>query len=233
MRMSQRFIGLAFALLSLPITMGGSGNCGLVLDYTETFLVTDPVDTIVLIVTDGNLDATAYDRQAILLKRHTFGFQKQLGSPEYSVEDGVLRFEAICKSEHQCTHDHMFELPLGIGFDITMADAYIDLGYIDSDIKAKFDTGRFKGIRLTSPQVTIEAGTAEIDIDLAAVPEAVTVDLGEGNVILQVPAGSYRCIFAAESGSAASIGITCDDAATAVLDVSVKTGDITVTGVAP
>ncbi|MFY0539145.1 hypothetical protein [Nannocystis pusilla] len=55
------------------------------------------------------------------------------------------------------------------------------------------------------------------------------VDLGEGDVDLKVPAGSYRCNFASDAGEVTRSGITCDDAAAAVLDVQVGRGDITVT----
>lgn len=223
----------AFALLVMPVLMGSSGNCGFALDFTETFLVTDPVERIVIDVGDGNLDATAYMRDAILLKRHTFGFQSQLGSPEYTVEDGELRFAARCKTRHECTHDHLFELPLGIGFEVEMDDARIDLGYIDRDIGARFVTGSFTGTRLRSPRVVLAAELAEISVDFASAPESVQIELQEGSVALQVPAGSYHCEVASAAGEVTITDIVCDDAADAVLDVQVGSGDIVVSGAAP
>src|SRR5689334_19026737 len=110
---------LRLALVAaLPALMGN--HCGLAVDFTETFLITDPVDRISIDVDDGNVDAVAYPREAILLKRHTFGYERTLGTPSFEVADGVVAFEAHCKRQGTCTFDHMLELPLGIGFDITM-----------------------------------------------------------------------------------------------------------------
>jgi len=228
----RRSLPAVFAAACLPVLMG-AGTCGLLLDFTETFLVTDPVHTIVIVTDDGNIDATAYERDAILLKRHTFGFEASLGKPEFSIEDGVAFYEVHCKYEGNCTFDHMFELPLGIAFDISMDHANIDIGYTDGDIEAEFDDGRFKGVRLASPRVVVTADSADVDLDFAVAPESVAVDLGEGEVILEVPAGDYRCTLAAASGDVTTMGVTCLDSATAVLDVRVGDGDIVVMGITP
>jgi hypothetical protein len=53
------------------------------------------------------------------------------------------------------------------------------------------------------------------------------------DVSLTLPAGSYRCDFAAASGAVESQGITCDPAATASLKISVDSGDIHLQGTAP
>jgi hypothetical protein len=228
----RRYLPAFVAAAGLPILMG-AGTCGLLLDFTETFLVTDPVHTIVIVTDDGNIDATAYERDAILLKRHTFGFEASLGKPSFSIEDGVASYEVHCKYDNNCTFDHMFELPFGIAFDITMDHANIDIGYTDGDIEAQFDDGRFKGVRLASPRVVITSGSADVDLDFAAVPESVAIDLGEGEAILEVPAGEYRCTLDAERGEVTTMGITCVDTATAALEVQVGRGDIVVMGITP
>lgn len=228
----RRFLPGVLGALGLPIFMG-AGTCGLVLDFTETFLVTDPVDTIVIVTDDGNIDATAYERDAILLKRHTFGFEASLGEPSFDITDGVASYEVHCKYAHKCTFDHMFELPFGIAFDITMDRAHIDIGYTDGDIAAEFDEGDFRGVRLSSPNVTITADEADVDLDYASVPESVNVDVGGGEVILDVPAGEYRCALEAEGGEVTTNGITCADTAAAVLDVHTGDGDVVVTGITP
>lgn len=229
---TNRFLPGVIVAVCLPAFVG-AGTCGLVLDFTETFLVTDPVDRIVIVTDDGNIDATAYERDAILLKRHTFGFEASLGKPSFDVTDGVASYEVHCKFAHKCTFDHMFELPFGIAFDITMAQANIDIGYTDGDIAADFDEGQFKGVRLASPRVEIAADSADVDIDWTVVPESVSIDLGRGEVILEVPAGEYRCTLDAESGEVTLQGVSCLDTATAVLDVRVGDGNILVMGITP
>ena len=180
--MLRRLAPVALAL-ALPALMGS--NCGIQLDYGETLLITDPVELIVHDVDDGNLDVVAYDRDGILLRRHTFAWEQKIVAPSYSVEDGVGRFAAHCEdNDDDCSFDHWFELPLGIGFDITMDDARIDMGYVDADVTASFDTGYFYGVRLASPRLEITANSAEIDADFTAIPESVVLDLDRGDVAL-------------------------------------------------
>jgi hypothetical protein len=223
------------ALVLASIMLRGC-HCGLELDYTETFLVTDPVERIVIIVDDGTIDAVSYDRDTILLKRHTFAFENTLETPSYSVEDGVLDSESHCKhNDDICSFDHLLELPFGVGFDITMDNAGIDMGYIDGSITATFNSGHFRGNRLAAPQLEISAPSAEIDAEFAAVPESVMIDLDRGDVSLQLPAGEYQCRLDSTNGEVTveGDGIVCNDAATAVLDVHLRVGDILVTEAAP
>lgn len=217
---------------ALPLLMGT--RCGVTFDFTETFLVTDPVHLIVLDVDNGNLDAVAYDRPAILLKRHTFGFESQLKDPVFTVEDGVATYEGHCKKERRdrepiCSFDHMFELPFGVAFDVTLLEAHIHVGYLDADFKGEFDTGDFTGVRLAVPHLELTAHSAEIDADFAGIPESIAIDLDEGEVALALPAGDYRCTFDADDVTNESTAIVCDDAATAVLDIHVGDGAITIT----
>ena len=227
---------LALGALGLALSMLEGCHCGLALDYTETFLVTDPVERIVITVDDGTVDAVSYDRDEILFKRHTFAFENTLEPPSFSVEDGVLDSESHCKdNDDTCSFDHLLELPFGIGFDITMDHAGIDMAYIDGSITATFNRGHFRGTRLAAPQLEISAPSAEIDADFAAAPESVVIDLERGDVSLWLPAGEYQCRLDSASGEVTveGDGIVCDDAATAVLDVHLRAGDIFVTEAVP
>lgn len=222
-----RRLSPAALALAWPALMGV--HCGINLDYGETLLITETVELVVLDVDDGNLDVVAYDRAGILLRRHTNAWEKRIIAPSYSVEDGVGRFAAGCEdNDDTCSFDHWFELPFGIGFDITMDDARIDMGYVDADVTASFDTGYFYGVRLASPRLEITASSAEIDADFAAAPEAVVLDLDRGDVALWLPAGEYQCLLEAVNGEVTveGDGIACRDAATAVLDVHVRVGDV-------
>jgi hypothetical protein len=227
---------LALGALVLAATMLEGCHCGIALDYTETFLVTDPVEHIVITVDDGTIDAVSYDRDTILFKRHTFAFENTLESPSFSVEDGVLDSEGHCKNnDDDCSFDHLLELPSGIGFDITMDHAGIDMGHIDGSITATFNSGHFRGNRLAAPQLEVSAPSAAIDVDFAAVPESVVIDLDRGDVSLWLPTGEYQCLLDSTNGEVTveGDGIVCDDAATAVLDVHLRVGDIFVTEAVP
>ena len=225
--MNRRILLLVAAL---PIVMGS--YCGIAFDFTETFLITDPVTLIVIDVDDGNIDAVAYDRPAILLKRHQFGIENVLGEPTFTVENGVASFEAHCKKQGHCTYDHMLELPFGVGFDITMLDARIDIGYVDADIVVDIQTGFFHGVRLAVPHLELSARAADLELDYAVAPQTITIDLDRGDVMLALPAGEYQCRFEGSVTMEPS-GVVCNDAAVPVLDVATGNGEITVTEALP
>jgi hypothetical protein len=177
--------------------------------------------------------ATSYNRDGAMIKRHVFGFEPSMGLVAQAVAGDVLRLDAHCKYEGNCSFDHMLELPRGVGFEITMSEAQIGLGYLDGEIEVEVETGWFHGVRLNSPHVTIAYQDGDVILDHAVAPESVTVTVGVGDVEIELPVGAYRCDLNAGAGEVVTTDITCDDAATAVLTVEVTTGDITVTGVAP
>lgn len=217
----------ALALLGLTLCVAACPVDG-VNDSTSTFLITEPVERMEIVVDRGTLVATAYDRSVVEVKRHTFGFMSSLGEPDYTVEDGVVRFEAHCSGRRQeCTWDHLLELTLGVDLDVTMTDGSIEVGDLDGDIAAQLETGSFEGFTLRSRHVSFTADAATVDLTFAEAPESVKIELGDGDVTLTVPAGAYRC---ALTGDPEVSGITCDDAATARLDIDVGAGSLTVTG---
>lgn len=224
-----RRVALAAAL---PLMM--ASYCGLAVDFTETFLITDPIDRIQIVVDDGNVDAVAYPREAILLKRHTFGYERIILPAEYSVEDGLISFEGHCKKQGVCSFDHLLELPLGISFDITMLDGRIDLGYIDADITIDIESGWFRGVELSAPTTTFVADEADADLDYAIAPQLVDLSVDSGELRLVVPTGSYRCDFEipgdADFGGAT---VTCDAAATSTLRVRLGSGTLAIEGKDP
>lgn len=229
---ARRSVAIAVAVAALPVMMG-PGRCGFLLDYTETILITEDADRVELGVDDGSVIGTMYKREGILIKRHTFGFEPSVGLQRAEVQGGVLELESRCKYEGNCRFDHMFELPEGVDFSVTMLDSQISLGYFTGDIEVSFESGWFKGVRLESPNFTLSLITGDVTADFAAPPESVAITVGEGDVKLELPVGEYRCDLAVREGKVRTTGITCDDAAAAVLDVQVETGDLTVTGVEP
>jgi len=225
----RRLLPAVVAALALPAAMA-PGRCGFIVDFTESLLFPETIDRVVLDADDGSMIAVAYTRTSTMLKRHTYGFEPSLGQVSNTVTDGTLELDAHCKYEGNCTFDHMFELPLGVSFEISMLHAEMALGYISGDIEAAFESGWFKGVRLESQNLHIALDDGDITSDHAVAPASVTIELGTGTVDLTVPPGSYVCRLDSGKGDVKTDGITCDDAADAILDVQVGTGDITITG---
>jgi hypothetical protein len=202
-------------------------------DGTETSLLTDPVTRFEIVVDRGTVQAVSFDRATALVKRHTFGYRKSVAERELSFIDGVVRFESHCDSDlDECTWDHLLELPFGVSFDIEMTSALLEFANIDGDIAATFDSGRFKGTGMLSPTISVTAENAAVSIEYAQAPVALTLDLAAGSAAITLPAGDYQCNLTADAGEVITDGITCDPAASAVLDIHLGDGDIEITGVA-
>lgn len=224
----RRLRPAAMVLVALPVLMA-PGRCGFALDYSNTFLITEDIERIVIRADDGLVIATAYERDATLFKRHVFAWEPSLYEPTHGVEDDALECEARCKYEGNCRFDFMFETPPHVGYDIEMKDTRVSLGYTSGDISVVATSGWFQGVQLQSKRVDLDYGDGDVELELIAAPESVSIVVATGDVLLSVPAGSYRCDFTA-SGDADVEGVTCDDAAEAVLTVTADGGDISVTG---
>lgn len=216
----------ALVLAALPLLMA-PGRCGFALDYSNTFLITDPIDRIVIRADDGLVISTAYERDATLFKRHVFAWEPSLVEPTHGVKDDALECEARCLYEGNCRFDFMFETPPHVGFDIEMKDTRVSLGYTTGDITVTADSGFFHGVQLRSKRIELTYGDGDVELELIEIPESVEISAAQGDVLLTVPAGAYRCDLTA-SGDADVAGITCDDAADAVLTVTADAGDISV-----
>ena len=222
--MSRRALTTLPVLLALPLLMA-PGRCGFALDYSNTFLITDPIDRIVIRADDGLVISTAYERDAVLFKRHVFAWEPSLVEPTHEVDGDDLKAEARCLYEGNCRFDFMFETPPQVGFDIDMKDTRVSLGYTTGDIKVVATSGYFHGVQLRSNNVELTFGDGDVELELIEPPESVEITVATGDVLITVPAGTYRCDLSA-SGDVDVDGVTCDDAATAVITVTTDSGDI-------
>ncbi len=224
----HRLLPLLVAFAALPATMG-PGRCGFALDYTETYLITDEIDRVVLAIDDGSVISTSYERDALLLKRHVFAFEPSLETAEHEVDGRDLKLEARCKYDGNCSFDHMFETPPAVDFDITLDEGWIDLGYTRGDIVVDGRSVWFRGVQLGSRTVEVALEEGDVDVELISPPALVDVAVTTGDVTLTVPAGAYRCDFTA-GGAVRNDGVTCDETAAESLRITVGAGTITVTG---
>lgn len=101
----------------------------------------------------------------------------------------------------------------------------IDLSSLSGEVTAHAGSGDVEGRELGGGrQVRVETGSGNITLALAD-PGSVQARASSGEVELSVPAGSYQVRTSAGSGTVHS-DVPNDPAATAVLDVSTGSGDI-------
>lgn len=103
----------------------------------------------------------------------------------------------------------------------------IDLSSVSGEVTAHAGSGDVEGRELGGGrQVRVETGSGNITLALAS-PGSVQARASSGEVELSVPAGSYQVRTSSSSGTVHS-DVPNDPAATAVLDASTGSGNITV-----
>ncbi|WAS95491.1 hypothetical protein [Nannocystis punicea] len=216
------------ALLAAAPLLMATNRCGVYIEQTENLQFFEPVTRVAFDVHHGSITGTMYPRPSVYIKRHTSGFEAGVGEFGHAVEGDEMQLTGHCAIAHECWYDHMIEAPPGTSLSFTFRDGYIELSEFDAEIHAEVGVGRFIGWAIAAPIVDLSYETGDVAIEFAATPEQVTIAVGTGDVTLTLPAGPYRC----EVAPAAKLeGITCDEAATAVLDITVETGAVTLRGV--
>lgn len=223
---ARRPLGL---FLALPLLLGlgfKPGTCGSILDYNEFDIVLEPVDRLVVHNERGTVKTITFARNGVRIWEHVFGFQVALGRQEHWVEGRTLFAHFDCREETDCVDDMNFEVPPGtaIALDVDLVD--VDLGAPDADVTVDVDVGEVLGAEIASPTVTIIGGQTGVDLAFAAVPTLVDITVDDGAVVLDLPAGAYRCEFTVEDGEQILDGVTCDAAAAAALTISIAHGDL-------
>jgi hypothetical protein len=216
------------ALLAAAPLLTATNRCGVYIEQTENLQFFEPVTRVAFDVHHGSITGTMYPRPSVYIKRHTSGFEAGVGEYGGEVVDDTLQLTGHCAIAHECWYDHMIEAPPGTALSFTFRDGYIELSEFDAEIEAEVGVGRFIGWEIAAPVVDLSYETGDVTIEFAATPERVTIAVGTGDVTLTLPAGPYRCDVTPKPEID---GITCDEAAAAVLAITVETGAVTLRGV--
>jgi hypothetical protein len=221
------------------LLLGGTA-CGVVLmDLSQRGLVLEPVERMTVLSEGGPVEVYAFDRNGINLFYYMVGSTRDIGDVGYRLsEDGeTLAVQSICVGrDDQCKINWSIEIPTNTGTSVEVEThrGGAKLIGIVGDVVADVSGGGFDGVALRSDvlDVVIEAGDAVIE--LVEPPTSVMLDVGEGNVELTLPPGSHRCELTTGDGEIDTTDVVCDPMATALVQIGVDTGDITLLqGAAP
>jgi len=170
--------------------------------------------------------------------------------PVLDVREGVLHVSVDCSGRGCCGGDIGLSIPtaarlevgLGVG-DVEVSDltgaVVLDVGTGDielrdlaGELRSSTGTGRIEGEGLRAPKVKADMGTGDVELAWAgdAAPPSITVDVGTGNVALDVPTGAYVLKLDHGWGDIEVQGLDDRSDAEPRLEVDVGTGDIDIQG---
>jgi hypothetical protein len=214
-------------VLTLPM-LGGAGICGVVLvDIAQRDLILDPVDRITFEADHGDVEVFSFDRNGISLFYYMVGSLYDIGETGHRINGRTLDVMSLCEHDDFCNVSWYAEVMPATAVDVIANGGAVKLTGVDAPITADVSGGGFDGVGLRAPTLDIGVDAGDINLDYAATPTAVTVVLGEGNVTVTLPPGTYRCELASAEGEIDSTGVTCDPMAASVVHIEIDSGDIT------
>jgi hypothetical protein len=212
-------------VLALPM-LGGS-ICGEVLaDISQRELILEPVAEITFEVDSGSVEVYAFNRNGISLFYYLIGSLHDIGVVDWALVQDRLDVVSACDDLDHCNVNWYAEIAFGTGVDVVTHIGGVKITGVDGPITADVSGGGFDGVHLRAPtlDLTVEAGDATIET--LVVPTSARISVGEGNVQLTLPPGTYACELDTADGMVDTTGVTCDATATAIIHVDVEVGDI-------
>ena len=214
-------------VLALP-TLGGASICGVVLvDIAQRDLILDPVDLVTFEADHGDVEVFAFNRNGISLFYYMVGSLYDIGDTGHRVDGRTLEVFSLCEHPDFCNVSWYAEIMPGTAIDVVANGGAVKVTGVDAPVTADIAGGGFEGADLRAPTLDVAVEAGDVTITYAAVPASVLVALGEGNVAITLPPGTYLCELSSGDGRIDTAGVTCDAAATNVVRIDVEAGDIT------
>ncbi|HWB75012.1 MAG TPA: hypothetical protein VG755_08645 [Nannocystaceae bacterium] len=217
-------------VMALPV-LGGAGVCGVVLvDIAQRDLILEPVTTFSIEADHGSVEVATLDRNGITLFYYMVGSLYDIGDTGHQVDGDTLHVFSYCI--HHDNHDYCnvswtSEIMPGTAVDVVGGAGDVKLYRTDAPATVDLRKGALDGEELLTPSLEADVETGEVTLEYIAAPASLELTVGEGNVLITLPAAAYRCELVTDDGDVVTDGIMCDDTATNVVHVEVEAGDIT------
>jgi hypothetical protein len=217
----------ALALAALVPLLGGAICGDIYVDFTQRTLVVDDVAAIDIDIDRGGAEIFAFDRNGVVLSKYVSSWEDTLGDNGFRVVengDGTETLEIVseCVKDRKCAVQWYAEISLGTAVTVRLADGPLKITGVDAPIDIEASAG-FEGVGLRALDVDVLVEQGDVAIELVTVPERVAIEIGEGDVALTIPPGTYRCELATAMGDVSTGDVVCDDTATATLAIAIAT----------
>jgi hypothetical protein len=209
----------ALAVAALLPCLGGAICGDIYVDYTQRTLVVDDVSAIDLDIDRGSAEVFAFDRNGVVLSKYVSSFADSVESG-FEIDGDRLEILGDCTNDRKCAVSWYAEIPFGTAVSAAIPNGPLKISGVDAPIDVEVGEG-FEGALLRAPELDVVVDEGDVTIELIAAPERVAIEVGEGEVDLAVPAGTYRCELSSADGEITTEDIVCEDAATSTLTVAI------------
>jgi hypothetical protein len=224
---------------AIPVLLLTGAGCvtGPLTTHSDAFEVSEPIHTIVVDSTSGDVSVRAGD--AVTVERYA---EWRGDTPDVSaeVQGGVLYLDDGCDGWGICSVEHVITAPADVQLDILVgsgdveisgmkAGAAVETGSGDVRLQSLggealviVGSGDVEGEDLSLRALECETGSGEVWLDYAVPPELTRIETGSGDVVLDLPEGIYDLDLQTGSGDIDIDDI--DDSASSENKIYVSTG---------
>lgn len=202
---------------------------GCIVAKDTSFLVEEDIDRIVIAFENGDVEVAGHGDEGpveVDLEGGGLGF----GSVGYDVRDGVLFIDGDCDGISLCGGDLRIRTPSQVSLEVDLNAGDLEILDLDGEVFAGLGAGDLSAEGLGSVELVALVGAGDAGVELREDFDAAWIEVGVGNIDLEVPEGSYRVTSDAGAGSIELVDVIDDPDARARIDVYAGAGEISVIG---
>lgn len=151
---------------------------------------------------------------------------------EAEVKDGLAILGERCPLAWTCHIDTLVELPPGMPLVLRLGTGELWLSDLSNPLQIDLDAGTVYGSDLVASSLEISSQTANVDLSLDGLSDALILDVGVGDLSVELPAGPYALEVGSGLGEVRLWNV--EQAPDAQVDIVMRTGagDVSLTGTA-
>ncbi|MEU4230720.1 DUF4097 family beta strand repeat-containing protein [Nonomuraea sp. NPDC026600] len=226
----MKTIVIAGGLLASALLLTGCGLkslAGPTNQDTVTYQVTDKVAKLHVRNESGDTVITEYDGTAVRVTE-TIQWRNEKPKAQHKVDGDTLSVYYDCdKDWGSCSIDYKIEVPKGLQIGADAGSGNITMRQLTGQIEASAGSGDVDATGLGGKKIYAEAGSGDVEVKFAVVPDSVELESGSGEAILHVPDGAYDVKTEVGSGEA-TVSVKKDPSSPHKVSLTTGSGDASV-----
>jgi hypothetical protein len=198
-------------------------------EKTDKFVVSEPVQKVVVAADAGDVKVVATDADRVSVRRTTHWVTSE-PKPTKTVSGGVLRLAGDCDgwTTFRCESSYRIEVPRDLAVDVKLYSGDVDVRGVTGAVDLSSDSGDVSGHGLTGARLRAASDSGDVRLGLVSAPSSVEALSDSGDVDVELPRGEYALDTHTDSGDTSVHGIVRYDRADHAVKARSDSGDVTV-----
>jgi DUF4097 and DUF4098 domain-containing protein YvlB len=228
----QAAVAVSAAIVTLVVLGMGAGWLATLHSKTTRYSVAAPLTRVELVVSSGDAQIVGTQSTTLEVRRtdkYAFGHQ---ATEQRSLTRGVLRISSRCPKVvvGSCSASYELAVPETVTVDVRTTDGDVRLEGFRGTASVQTGAGNVNVDAYCGFDLSATTGSGDVRIAAACSPAHLEVRTSSGDAVAMVPPGRYRIRAASGSGPPRVSGVTSDPRAPFTIDMSSRTGNVTIGG---